>query len=174
MRRRKTRFGGQAAPISYHTARDFGDRNPSSEPGCAARGYRRTPALDRPLIFDSATCGPGGNKIAGPKFRVVPLRGFSYPYALVFLPDRSISDIEERLAVDERASGLTSNTIQNLSGRVLTTYSFFSSGENASPLGSHADLGDACVSPPHSVLPHTSRRAGSGAGYRPARNRTMI
>jgi aldose sugar dehydrogenase len=48
------------------------------------------PPLDRPLVFDSSTRGSGGNKIAGPKFRVVPLRGFSYPYALVFLPDRSI------------------------------------------------------------------------------------
>jgi glucose/arabinose dehydrogenase len=59
------------------------------------------PLLDRPLIFDSATRGPGGNKIAGPKFRVVPLRGFSYPYALVFLPDRSI-------LVTERAGRLRS------------------------------------------------------------------
>jgi glucose/arabinose dehydrogenase len=48
------------------------------------------PPLDRPLIFDSSTRGPGGNKIAGPKFRVVPLRGFNYPYALAFLPDGSI------------------------------------------------------------------------------------
>jgi len=29
------------------------------------------PPLDRPLIFDSSTRGPGGNKIAGSKFRVV-------------------------------------------------------------------------------------------------------
>ena len=48
------------------------------------------PALDRPLIFDSGTRGSGGNKIAGSRFRVVPLRGFSYPYALAFLPDGSI------------------------------------------------------------------------------------
>ena len=50
----------------------------------------KPPALDRPLIFDSSTRGSGGGKIAGPKFRVVPLRGFSYPYALAFLPDGSI------------------------------------------------------------------------------------
>src|SRR5947199_8076998 len=33
------------------------------------------PSLDRPLIFDSSTRGSGGTKIAGPKFRVVPLTG---------------------------------------------------------------------------------------------------
>ena len=38
------------------------------------------PQLDRPLIFDSSTRGSGGTKISGPKFRVVPLLGFSYPY----------------------------------------------------------------------------------------------
>ena len=48
------------------------------------------PPLDRPLIFDSATRGSGGNKIPGPKFRVVPLQGFNYPYALVFLPNGNI------------------------------------------------------------------------------------
>jgi glucose/arabinose dehydrogenase len=48
------------------------------------------PPLDRPLIFDSSTRGSGGSKIAGPKFRVVPLRGFNYPYALAFLPNRNI------------------------------------------------------------------------------------
>ena len=50
------------------------------------------PSLDGPLIFDSS--GPGssgaGSNIPGPKFRVVPLRGLSRPYALAFLPDRSI------------------------------------------------------------------------------------
>ena len=45
------------------------------------------PSLDRPLIFDSSARGPGGNAIAGPKFRLVPMRGFTYPYALAFLPD---------------------------------------------------------------------------------------
>ena len=48
------------------------------------------PPLDRPVIFDSSTRGSGGNKIPGPRFRVVPLRGFNYPYALAFLPDGSI------------------------------------------------------------------------------------
>ncbi|HEY1243066.1 MAG TPA: PQQ-dependent sugar dehydrogenase, partial [Bryobacteraceae bacterium] len=48
------------------------------------------PPLDRPLIFDSSTRGSGGTKISGSKFRVVPLLGFRYPYALAFLPDGSI------------------------------------------------------------------------------------
>ena len=48
------------------------------------------PPLDKPLIFDSSTRGSGGGKIPGPKFRVVPLRGLTYPYALAFLPDGSI------------------------------------------------------------------------------------
>jgi aldose sugar dehydrogenase len=48
------------------------------------------PRLDGPLIFDSSTRGSGGTKIAGPKFRVVPLRGLKYPYALAFLPDGGI------------------------------------------------------------------------------------
>src|SRR5262245_12676199 len=42
-------------------------------------------SLDRPLIFDSSARGPGGGNIPGPKFRVVPLRGLTYPYALAFL-----------------------------------------------------------------------------------------
>jgi glucose/arabinose dehydrogenase len=49
-----------------------------------------TPSLDRPLIFDSSTRGSGGTRISGPKFRVVPLLGFTYPYALAFLPDGGI------------------------------------------------------------------------------------
>ena len=48
------------------------------------------PPLDRPLIFDSSTRGSGGTKISGSKFRVVPLLGFSYPYALAFLPNGDI------------------------------------------------------------------------------------
>jgi glucose/arabinose dehydrogenase len=48
------------------------------------------PSLDRPLIFDSTTRGSGGGNISGPKFRVVPLRGLEYPYALAFLPDGSM------------------------------------------------------------------------------------
>jgi glucose/arabinose dehydrogenase len=54
---------------------------------------------DGPLIFDSASRGPSGNAIAGPKFRVVPLRGLARPYALVFLPDGG-------LLVTERAGRL--------------------------------------------------------------------
>jgi aldose sugar dehydrogenase len=48
------------------------------------------PPLDRPLIFDSSTRGSGANKIAGPKIRVVPLRGFNQPYALAFLPNGNV------------------------------------------------------------------------------------
>lgn len=48
------------------------------------------PPLDRPLVFDSSTRGSDGNKISGPRFRVVPLRGFDHPYALSFLPDGGI------------------------------------------------------------------------------------
>src|ERR1700730_6004120 len=61
------------------------------------------PPLDMPLMFDSSTRGSGGNKIPGPKFRVVPLRGLSYPYALAFLPDASI-------LVTERAGRLRIGT----------------------------------------------------------------
>src|SRR5579871_6288265 len=48
------------------------------------------PPLDRPLIFDSSTRGSGGTKISGSKFRVVPILGLTYPYALAFLPDGGI------------------------------------------------------------------------------------
>src|SRR5580698_7872687 len=47
----------------------------------------KPPSLDRPLIFDSATRGPDGVAIPGPKFRVVAIQGFNSPYALAFLPD---------------------------------------------------------------------------------------
>lgn len=42
---------------------------------------------DSPQIFDSSSRGPSGRPIAGLKFRVVPTKGLSYPYALAFLPD---------------------------------------------------------------------------------------
>src|SRR5438876_11312863 len=62
--------------------------------GAATRAQQATavepPSLDRPLIFDSSTRGSGGNKIPGPKFRVVPLRGLAQPYGLAFLPDGSM------------------------------------------------------------------------------------
>ena len=48
------------------------------------------PPLDRPLIFDSSTRGSGGTKISGSKFRLVPMPGLTYPYALAFLPDGGI------------------------------------------------------------------------------------
>ena len=48
------------------------------------------PPLDRPLIFDSSTRGPGGTKISGSKFHLVPVLGLTYPYALAFLPDGGI------------------------------------------------------------------------------------
>jgi glucose/arabinose dehydrogenase len=43
-----------------------------------------------PLVFDSSTRGPSGSPIPGPKFRVVPMRGLSRPYALAFLPNGDI------------------------------------------------------------------------------------
>jgi glucose/arabinose dehydrogenase len=42
---------------------------------------------DAPQIFDASTRGPNGRRIAGPKFRVVPMKGLTYPYALAFLPN---------------------------------------------------------------------------------------
>src|SRR5262245_27138839 len=42
---------------------------------------------DGPQVFDSSTRGPSGSPIAGPKFRVVPMKGLASPYALAFLPD---------------------------------------------------------------------------------------
>jgi aldose sugar dehydrogenase len=45
---------------------------------------------DGPQIFDSSTRGPSGRPIVGLKFRVVPMKGLSYPYALAFLPDGNI------------------------------------------------------------------------------------
>jgi glucose/arabinose dehydrogenase len=45
---------------------------------------------NEPQIFDSSTRGPSGRPIAGPKFKVVPTKGLSYPYALAFLPDGSM------------------------------------------------------------------------------------
>ena len=47
----------------------------------------KPPSLDRPLVFDSATRGPEGVSIPGPKFRVVAIQGFNSPYALAFLPN---------------------------------------------------------------------------------------
>src|SRR5206468_12549794 len=38
-------------------------------------------------IFDTSRRGPSGRPIPGPQFRVVPMKGLSHPYALVFLPD---------------------------------------------------------------------------------------
>jgi glucose/arabinose dehydrogenase len=45
---------------------------------------------DAPQIFDSSTRGPSGRPIAGLRFRVLPMKGLSYPYALAFLPDGNI------------------------------------------------------------------------------------
>ena len=42
---------------------------------------------NEPRVFDSSTRGPSGSAIAGPMFKVVPLKGLSRPYALAFLPD---------------------------------------------------------------------------------------
>jgi len=59
-----------------------------------ATGQQPPPPRDTlptgPLVFDGSTRGPSGSIITGPKFRVVPMRGLSFPYALVFLPDGSM------------------------------------------------------------------------------------
>src|SRR5436190_23731898 len=41
-------------------------------------------------VFDSSTRGPSGSVIPGPKFRVVPMKGLTNPYASAFLPDTDI------------------------------------------------------------------------------------
>lgn len=62
----------------------------------AVAGAQQTPAPvrdtlpDQPRVFDSSTRGPSGSPIPGPKFRVVPMKGLSRPYALAFLPDGGI------------------------------------------------------------------------------------
>ena len=43
-----------------------------------------------PQILDTATRGPSGRRIAGPKVRVVATKGLVYPNALAFLPDGSM------------------------------------------------------------------------------------
>src|ERR1700712_4245852 len=59
------------------------------------RGQQKPAAIvdtlpDGAQIFDSTVRGPVGAPIPGPKFRVVPMKGLSYPWALAFLPDGSI------------------------------------------------------------------------------------
>jgi glucose/arabinose dehydrogenase len=56
---------------------------------------------DAPLVFDSSTRGPSGSPIAGPKFRVVPMKGLNRPYALAFLPngDMLITERAGRLRI---------------------------------------------------------------------------
>ena len=61
---------------------------------CSA-GAQRGPVVrdtlpEGPLVFDFSGRGPAGNIIPGKKFRVVPLRGLTRPYALAFLPDGRI------------------------------------------------------------------------------------
>ena len=56
---------------------------------------------DGPRVFDSSRRGPSGSPIPGPKYRVVPLKGLSYPYALAFLPngDMLITERAGRLRI---------------------------------------------------------------------------
>ena len=54
---------------------------------------------DGPLVFDSSSRGPSGRSIAGPKFRVVPLKGLTRAFALAFLPNGD-------LLITERAGRL--------------------------------------------------------------------
>ena len=59
-----------------------------------AIGAQQPPApghtADGAQTFDSSTRAKR-RPIAGPKFRVVPMKGLSYPYALAFLPDGACS-----------------------------------------------------------------------------------
>src|SRR5262245_9945903 len=51
---------------------------------------RRDTLPDGPQVFDASTRGPSGRPIPGPKFRIVPTKGLSYPYGLAFLPNGDI------------------------------------------------------------------------------------
>jgi glucose/arabinose dehydrogenase len=69
--------------------------------GAQPRPEVRDTLPDGPLVFDASTRGPSGSPIAGPRFRVVPMRGLSYPYALAFLPngDMLITERAGRLRI---------------------------------------------------------------------------
>lgn len=45
------------------------------------------PLSSESQVFDGSYRGPSGSRIAGPKFRVVPMKGLVHPYGLAFLPD---------------------------------------------------------------------------------------
>src|SRR5262245_47567035 len=52
--------------------------------------YPKTTLPDAPRIFDSTARGPSGVRIPGPMYRVVTIKGLSYPYGMAFLPDGSM------------------------------------------------------------------------------------
>jgi glucose/arabinose dehydrogenase len=90
----------------------------------------RDTLADGPQIFDSSTRGPSGRPIAGLKFRVVPMKGLSHPYALAFLPDGNILITERagRLRIvrsgvlDPQAiAGMPAATSSTSSGPARTT-----------------------------------------------------
>ena len=54
------------------------------------------PLIDGPREFDSTVRAASGSRVAGPKFRVVPVPGLRHPYGMAFLPDG-------RILVTERA-----------------------------------------------------------------------
>lgn len=56
----------------------------------------RKPLPDGPIVFDGFARSSSGTHIAGPKYRVVPIKGLNRPYGMVFLPDG-------RMLITERA-----------------------------------------------------------------------
>jgi len=56
----------------------------------------RKPLPDTPIVYDGFARSSSGTHIPGPKYRVVPIKGLTRPYGMVFLPDG-------RMLITERA-----------------------------------------------------------------------
>jgi glucose/arabinose dehydrogenase len=56
----------------------------------------RKPLPDTPVVYDGFARSSSGTHIPGPKYRVVPIKGLTRPYGMVFLPDG-------RMLITERA-----------------------------------------------------------------------